>query len=220
MADAFWSLLPTALAVALSPIPIVAIVLILGTPRAGGNGPAFAAGWVAGLSAVGALVLLVLGSTDGASEEEGVGWMQLGIGAAFLVMALLQWRKRPAAGTEPEPPGWMATIDGVTAGRATGLGLALSGANPKNLALTLAAAATIAEAGLSSGEELAALAAFVAIGSASVLGPVLAHAIAPGPTTRPLGAIKGFMTRHSATVMAIVLVLIGAKLLAEGLSTI
>ena len=36
--------LPAAVAVALSPIPIVAVVLMLGTPRARSNGPAFALG--------------------------------------------------------------------------------------------------------------------------------------------------------------------------------
>ena len=45
-------------------------------------------------------------------------------------------------------PKWMATIDRFTAGKSLGLGAALSGVNPKNLALTLAAAASIAQAGL------------------------------------------------------------------------
>jgi hypothetical protein len=48
-------------------------------------------------------------------------------------------------------PKWMAAIDEVTAGRALGFGVLLSAVNPKNLALTLAAAASLAQAGLSAG---------------------------------------------------------------------
>lgn len=44
-------------------------------------------------------------------------------------------------------PKWMATIDQFTAGKAGGLGVVLSAANPKNLALTIAAMAGVAQAG-------------------------------------------------------------------------
>ena len=59
-------------------------------------------------------------------------------------MATKQWQKRPKPGEDPEMPSWMAGIDSASPGRACLLGLALSGANPKNLALTLAASASIA----------------------------------------------------------------------------
>jgi hypothetical protein len=51
-------------------------------------------------------------------------------------------------------PKWMAAIDEVTAGRALGFGVLLSAVNPKNLALTLAAAASLAQAGLSAGGDV------------------------------------------------------------------
>ena len=59
--DAIGDLLPSALAVALSPIPVVAIVLILGASNARTAGPAFAFGWIAGLPAVSVIVVLVVG---------------------------------------------------------------------------------------------------------------------------------------------------------------
>ena len=80
-------------------------------------------------------------------------------------MAAKQWTKRPKPGKEPEAPGWMATIDSATPPRAALLGAALSGANPKNLALTLAAAASIAEAGLDDTDTAIAVAVFTALGS-------------------------------------------------------
>ncbi len=47
MGQAIGDLLPAAIGVAISPVPIIAIILMLGTPKARSNGPAFAAGWVA-----------------------------------------------------------------------------------------------------------------------------------------------------------------------------
>ena len=49
LGEVIGDLLPSAVGVALSPVPIVAVILMLGTPRARTNGPMFAVGWVAGL---------------------------------------------------------------------------------------------------------------------------------------------------------------------------
>jgi hypothetical protein len=46
--------LPLAVGVALSPVPIIAVVLMPTTQRARANGPAFVLGWLVGLGVVGA----------------------------------------------------------------------------------------------------------------------------------------------------------------------
>ncbi|HMJ37458.1 MAG TPA: GAP family protein [Baekduia sp.] len=56
--DAVGQVLSFGVGVSLSPVPIIGVVLMLGTPRARANGPAFIAGWVLGLAAVGTIVLL------------------------------------------------------------------------------------------------------------------------------------------------------------------
>ncbi len=61
----------------------------------------------------------------------------------------------------------------------------LSAANPKNLALTVAASASIAQAGLETGERLLADAVFVAIGSITVVGAVIFALVAPRAPPRP-----------------------------------
>lgn len=211
-------LLPSALAVALSPIPIVAVVLVLGGPRARTAGPSFALGWIAGLLSVSVIVLLLVGSGgDPDADDPGLDWLKIAIGLLFLAMAAKQWTKRPGDGEEPEAPSWMATVDNATPARAALLGVALSGANPKNLALTLAAAASIAEAGLDSTDEAIATAVFVAIGSATVAGAVLFYLLDSDRAARPLAALKRFMADNNATIMTVVLLLLGAKLLGDGL---
>jgi hypothetical protein len=56
MGEAMGQVLSFGVGVALSPVPIIAGVLMLGTPRARVNGPAFVVGWVVGLAAVGTIV--------------------------------------------------------------------------------------------------------------------------------------------------------------------
>lgn len=218
LTTAIGDLLPLAAAVALSPIPIIAVILMLGTPRARTNGPAFAVGWVAGLAVVSTVVLLVSSGPDDSTTSSGVDWLPLLLGLLFLVMAARQWKKRPAEGEEAVLPDWMTSVDHFTAGKSLGLGLALSGANPKNLALTAAAAASIAQAGLTGGEDVVAIAVFVVLGSLTVAGSVLYYVIAPDRAAGPLASIKAFMSAHNAVIMMVVLLLLGTKLIGTGLA--
>ncbi len=216
--QAIGDLLPSAIGVALSPVPIIAVILMLGTPKARSNGPAFAFGWIAGLVIVSVIVLLVAGGSDDADSAKAtwVSWFEVAIGVLFLAMATKQWTSRPKKGEEPEMPKWMATIDSFTPGKSVVLGAALSGANPKNLALTAAAAASIARAGLSGGDSAIAIAVFVVIGSLTVAGPVLFYVIATAKAAGPLASIKEFMSDHNAVIMMVVLLVLGAKILGQG----
>jgi len=219
LSDVIGDLLPSAVAVALSPIPVIAIVLVLGAPGARTAGLAFALGWICGLLVVSIIVVVVLGAgSDPDSDDPGISWLKVGIGILFLVMAAGQWKKRPKEGQELEQPSWMATIDSATPSKAAVLGAALSGANPKNLALTLAASASIAEAGLDQADEAIAIAVFVALGSATVAGAVLFYLVDAKRAARPLDAIKRFMADNNAVIMTVVLLLLGAKLLGDGLA--
>jgi threonine/homoserine/homoserine lactone efflux protein len=204
--------------VALSPVPIVAVILMLGTPRARRNGPAFAAGWVAGLVTVGVIVLLVAGDSDsGGDTSTAVDVVVLLFGLLLLAVAVKQWQGRPKAGQTPEMPKWMAAIDQFTTGRSLGSGLLLSGLNPKNLALTLAASASLAQAGLSAGGDAVGLAVFVVIGSLTVAGPVLAYVFLGERAERALGEVKQFMSDHNAVIMAVVCLVLAAKLIGNGI---
>jgi Sap, sulfolipid-1-addressing protein len=178
--------------------------------------PTAVLGWIAGLAIVSALVVLVLsGSADSDGEDPGVAWLQLTVGFLFLILAARQWTKRPRLGATPEMPSWMATVDRATAPRAAVLGLALSGANPKNMALTLASAASIAEAGLDSADEAIAISVFVALGSATVASAVLAYLFLGDRATRPLAAVREFMSDNNAVIMMVVLLLLGAKFVGD-----
>ena len=97
MWQAIGDLLPSAVGVALSPVPIIAVILMLGTPQAKSNGPAFAIGWVLGWVIVSVLVVLLASGADDpdSGSSTAVDWVKVLIGALFVVMAFGQWRKRP-----------------------------------------------------------------------------------------------------------------------------
>lgn len=222
LSEAIGDLLPTAVGVALSPVPIIAVILMLGTPKARSNGPAFAAGWIAGLVIVSVIVLVVAGGADDpdSATTTGINWFQVAIGALFLAMAAKQWQKRPHHGEEPEMPKWMATIDTFTPAKSFGLGALLSGVNPKNLALTAAAAASIAQAGLTTGDSAIAVAVFVIIGSLTVAGPVVFYVAATDKAAGVLATVKDFLSDHNAVIMMVVLLILGAKILGQGLGAL
>jgi threonine/homoserine/homoserine lactone efflux protein len=192
---------------------------MLETPRARANGPAFVVGWVVGLVLVSVIVLLVAGGADDpdSTSSDTVNWLQVALGVVFLAMGARQWRSRPRPGQQQEMPKWLATVDRLTPLTSAGLGVLLSALNPKNLALTAAAAGTIAQAGLSGGDDAIAIAVFVAIASITVLGPVVAYLVAPDKMAGALGRLKEFMIEHNAVIMMIVLLILGAKLLGQGI---
>jgi threonine/homoserine/homoserine lactone efflux protein len=221
MGRALGDVLPLAVAVAVFPVPVIAVVLVLGSERGTAKGLAFVLAWAVGLAAVGAIGLLLAGATDASEGGEPATWVSvllLGLGVLLLALAVKQWLSRPRADEEPAVPGWMRTVDDFTVARAGGAGFALSGLNPKNILLTAAAAAEIAEVGLSAGKQAAVLSAFVVIASAGVLTPLLLS-LALGERSRDvLEGIRGWMARNNAVIMAVLFLLIGAKLIGDAIA--
>jgi hypothetical protein len=161
-------------------VPIIAVILILGTPKARSNGPAFAAGWVLGLVAVSTVVVLVASGSDDpdSGTSTAVGIVEVAIGALFL----------------------------------------LSGVNPKNPGPHAGRRRHIAQAGLDGGGTVVAIAVFVIIGSLTVAGPVVFYAAGSSRAAGPLESIKEFMADHNAVIMMVVLLVLGAKVLGQGIA--
>jgi len=221
VADAIGQVLSLGVGVSLSPVPIIAVVLMLGTPRARVNGPAFVLGWVLGLAIVGTIVLAVAGGAgadDGGEPATWVDWLKLVLGALLLLVAVRQWRGRPRAGEAGALPKWMQTIDQFTPGRAFGIAAALSGINPKNLLLTAAAAAAIAQAGIDPGEQAITLGVFILVGTLGPAAPVAIYFALGARAEHVLDDLRAWMGAHNAAIMAVLCLVIGAKLIGDGIS--
>jgi threonine/homoserine/homoserine lactone efflux protein len=221
MADAIGQVLSLGVGVALSPVPIIAVVLMLGTPRARANGPAFVLGWVAGLAVAGTVILLV--SSEAGASEDGdpanwVGVLKIVLGLLLLLVAARTWQVRPRGGAEAELPKWMRTIDTFEAPRALGFGALLSGVNPKNLLLTVGAAAAIAQTGVPAGEQAGALAVFIAVATLGLGIPVAIYFAMGERAEHLLEGVKTWMGAHNAAIVAVLCLIIAAKLIGDGIS--
>src|SRR4051794_12666839 len=189
MGQAIGQILPTAIGVAVSPLPIVAVVLMLVSARGLVNACAFIAGWWLGLAVVG-IIVLSLASGAGATSGDGapatwVNWLKLILGLLLLLVAAMQWKQRPHGDDEAPTPTWMGALDAFTPVKATGAGIVMSAVNPKNLLLAVAGAAAIAGAGISTSDETVAWIVFVAVASIGVVTPVVIS-LAMGSRSRTL----------------------------------
>jgi threonine/homoserine/homoserine lactone efflux protein len=221
MGEAIGQVLSLGVGVALSPIPIIGVVLMLATPRARQNGLAFVLGWIAGLAGVGTIVLLVSSGADaseGGAPADWVSVLKIVLGLLLLGVALKQWRGRPRPGEEAAMPKWMQAIDQFQPAKAAGLALLLSAVNPKNLLLVVGAAAAIAQTGTSAGNQAAALAVFVAIGTIGPGAPVAIYFAMGERSKRILDELRAWMAHNNAVIMAVLCLLIAAKLIGDGIS--
>lgn len=221
MGRALGDVLPLAVAVAVFPVPVIAVVLVLGSSHGRAKGLAFVLAWAVGLGTIGAIVLLLAGAADASDGGEPATWVAvllLVAGLLLLALAVKQWRGRPRAGEETPVPSWMRTVDEFGVVKAGGAGFALSGLNPKNILLTGAAAAEIAEVGLPAGQQAVALAGFVAIASVGVLTPLVLALALGSRSGDVLDGIRSWMARNNAVIMAVLFLLIGAKLVGDAIA--
>jgi threonine/homoserine/homoserine lactone efflux protein len=196
---------------------------MLVTARGRANGLAFVAGWCVGVAAVGTILLLLAGGADASEEGEPATWvgvLELVLGALLLLVALREWRGRPHEGEEVATPKWMGALDRFTPVKAAGAAVVLSAANPKNLLLIVAGAAAIAQAGVSAGEQAIALLVFVVIASVGVATPVVIAVAMGDRSAELLGRLKDWLAHNNAVIMAVLLLVIGVKLIGDGIAAL
>jgi threonine/homoserine/homoserine lactone efflux protein len=223
MREAIGQVLSLGVGVALSPVPIIAVVLMLATPRARSNGPAFVLGWVLGLGLLGTIVLLVSSGADANAADGPATWvsvLELLLGLLLVAVAVKEWRDRPRGDAEPKLPTWMRKIDRFTPGRALGVAVAFAAVNPKNALLAIGAATAIAGTGASTGAQAVALAVFVVIATLGVGTPVAIYFALGERSHELLDELKTWMGRHNNAIMAVLCLVIGAKLLGDGIASL
>jgi hypothetical protein len=150
MGTAIGELLPLAVAIAISVTTIITTVFLLLSPKAKGKTVALLVGCVVGVGgAVAAFTLLTDLLPTQSSGESSVAdsVIKMLIGILLVVLALRQWRERPASGDRAELPKWTAGVDSMTPGKALVLGLLLSAVVPKNLLIALSAGLIVGEPG-------------------------------------------------------------------------
>ncbi len=220
MTEGIGAVLTFAVGVAISPVPIIAVTLMLFSQRARVNGSAFLVGWVLAVAVVSGFAYTLADQGDAATSStaaDTIAWGKIVFGVLFLLLAVRSWRSRPAPGTKPALPKWMAGVDALMPTKAFGLGLLLAGVNPKNLMLAASAGAALAGLGLPTAEAVGSLIVFVVVASLSIAAPVFYRLIGGEKAKVRLDEMKDWLVLHNDAVMAVLFLVFGAKLIADGL---
>jgi hypothetical protein len=117
----------------------------------------------------------------------------------YVLLAGRSWRNRPAPGTEPEMPKWMA------------------GVNPKNLLLAAGAGSALALIGPSTAEAVVSLVVFVLIGSLTIAGPVVFYLVGGDRAKTQPDSVKGWLAVHNDPVMTVLFLVFGVNLITKGI---
>lgn len=211
--------LPLALALLLAALPVALVPVALAATRPPGVARAFLAGWLLGILAVGGVVtalidVLVLPS----GNSIWFAYAKIVIGLLLILLGLKRWTDRRES--DAEPPGWLAGVESMTAGKAFGLALLLATLNPKNVVLVVAGATAIGEATPVVAEQILALLVFTLVGSLGVAAPVVATLAMGDRADERMAAANRWMTRHSPTVVSVVLVVLGVLVATNGFTAI
>ena len=221
MGNAVGEILPLALGIAITPTAIIAVILMLLSPKARSTSLGFLLGWLLGVLVpvvVFTLISSILPDGDDGSKPV-IGGVKILLGVLLLLLAVRQWLARPLPNTEPPLPKWMAAIDSMTGRQALGLGFALSGLNPKNLLLGVAAGLAIGAGGLTVSGSTVVITIYTIIGISTVAVPVIAYLAASTRMTGPLEALRKWLVHNNSVVMMVLLLVIGVVLIGKGIGS-
>jgi len=205
-----------AVGVALSPLPILAMLLVLGGRRPLLHGAAFWIAWTIGVAAP-AIVFVVVAERSRAIDDEqaALAVAEIAVGVMFFAAAL-----RLAFGRRPEPsaspPRWLDALDRSGPLRAAALALLLSSGNPKNLALMLVAAVAIVQ----DGQLALGTAVFVGLAVSTVSLLLVGYTAFPNRSRSTLARLRGVVARNGRSIAMLGGLLVGAFFLADGIRSL
>ena len=221
MWQALGGLLPIAVAVALSSVPITMTILILLSPNRNRAAIPFLVGWVIGVAAV--IVLSTLfASTLPAQPRIGpdpmivVLWM--GIGAALIVLGVINLRRRSQSESESTGlQGWLFRVDsfGVLVSFSVAVLLNL---RPKGLLLGMAAGLALHATSVNLDEALVLIAIYTLIATSTVVVPIVASLVAPRRVEPKLLAARNWMNHNGRLLTSLIMFMIGVVILGYGLT--
>jgi hypothetical protein len=214
MNNVFVTLIPVAIGVALSPAPIIELILVLFSKRRTVNAITFIVVlWACTAIAVAIGAFGGNAASGGSSEPSTiVGWFFAGLGLLLLVIGVKNWRNR----ADTSEPAVFATVSGMGPGAVAFLAFGAVAVNPKNLVLLLTAGQTV---GASPSPLLygigfvlmATLPYWLAVGYALLGGE--------GARVR-LDSMRAWLVAHNRMIMGIICVVLGLVLVAKGVSAI
>jgi len=219
MLEAIGIVLPLGLAVALSSVPIMATTFILLSTNRDRTTLPFVSGWVIGIFLTALLFTAgfsVLPRQTTSARDPLLGWIELMLGLALVVVAVVVWRR--TSGARPQStPKWLAAVGRLGPVPAFGLALGLN-IRPKAILISATVGVAVNTTDADSSDSLVALAVYTAVGASSVLAPVIFTYASPDRAERMLLRTRSWLAANSAVVTVIVVAMTGVVVFGNGLS--
>jgi hypothetical protein len=217
--QAIGHVLPIGIAVAFSLIPIMITMLILLSPNRSRSAVPFLAGWVAGIVIVVSLCALLARAVPASHStrhpDTVLGVIEIIVGAAVVLVALLSWRwlqRRPTRSS----PKWLDSARSMGPWSALGMGFVLN-VRPKGILLAIAAGLTVRADSGSVPEAVVAIAVYTVIAASTVAVPVIVALAAPGRMEPKLVAFQEWLRRNGRTLTSVVVIVIGVVIVGMGI---
>lgn len=226
MAELIWELLPVALGVIASPLAIMALVAVLLSRKARGNGVAYLLGWSLAVLLALTGAYAVFGLLELEERHDPPAWVPIArilLAAVLFTSAVWTYRRshagvvQMAAATTPEQvtaaapqlPGWLQSVERFSPPRSFALGLGIFLLNPVNLSCAIVAALDIRLASLAVNPSLWVLAGFTVVSILPMAIPVVLVYLRGEDAAPMLAALRRWIASHNGTLSVVLLALVG-----------
>ncbi len=221
MRSVIGDLLPLALVVTVSPINIVAAILLLFGKRPIIHATTYLVGFMLGVAAMLSGITAFadgIGLSPHTERSRATYGLLLALGAFLIVVGVRKLFNRPGPEEKSEQPKWMTGLSGYGTWQSLLVGAAVGALNPKNIAVALASAVLLVTAQLPVAQQVGVIAVYTLIASIGVATPIVA-ALALGDRSEGiLSAWREWLDRNNGTVMAVIYLFFGMILLGKGIA--
>jgi Sap-like sulfolipid-1-addressing protein len=198
-----------------SPVSVVTMIVLLALPRGRTRAFAFVAGWLFAIAAVSLLTELVLHrgdfSSTHTSPSRAASALEVVIGCFLLAWGAIKYRRRTQRLQEASTPKWLDRL-----ARTSWLIALIVGAFMLTWSITLVAAAEILKANVSTADDALAFALFALASLVTITVPLIYALVRPERSEETLARWKEWLIQNSGTVVLVVLMVVGAALIARG----
>ena len=191
------------------------VIVLLSMPAGRLRALAFVVGWVIAIVAIGAVSAFLLHGQDFTSRttspSRAASALEILVGAVLLVASVRALRRRAERAPTNEAPRWVGALD-----RTHWLLATVAGAFMLTYSLTLAAAAEILRADVSTADDLVAFGAFALASVSTIVAPIVLVLAVPDRSAERLARWRAWLLGHSRTIGLLALMVIGVLLIVRG----
>jgi len=196
-----------------SPVSVVTVILLLSMSNGRRRALSFVAGWLIAIAVIGVLTVTVLQGQNFSSRQTDpsrvASALEVLLGCLLLVGSTVAYRRRK--GSTQSPPAWLDRLDRMHWSFAIGVGSLML-----TYSLCVVAVAEILKANITSLDAGVAFVVFALASITTIAAPIVVAIAAPERSEETLARWKLWLIGNSRTIVLVMLMVIGAILIARG----